>query len=119
MSQEDLEINRAVRRILVRHWLDLGRLSVRSSLGRLTIRGAVDRIEGVREELTGALVDAIFNEIRRIPAVRNLHAEISNWVNQGGRWQPLGLSKQRDPSRRDAEAPQAGTFDVDGELRSK
>jgi hypothetical protein len=89
MSQEDLEINRAVRRILVRHWLDLGRLSIRSSLGRVTVRGALERIEGVNEQLTGALVESVFNEIRRIPAARTLHAEISNWTCQGTKWQPL------------------------------
>ncbi len=51
MSQADLEINRDIRKVMVRHWIDLGKISFRSSNGRIWVRGSLQRIAGVREEL--------------------------------------------------------------------
>lgn len=88
MSQDDLRINRDVRKILVKHWLDLGRLSVRSSLGRLMIRGSLERIRGVKEELTPAIVNEMFRKIKQIDGVVRMNVELDNWANDDGRWVP-------------------------------
>lgn len=94
MGQEDLRINRDVRKILVKHWLDLGRLSVRSSLGRLMIRGSLERIRGVKEELTPPIVNEMFRKIKQIKSVVRLSVELDNWANDDGRWVPVDKSKK-------------------------
>ena len=75
-TQSDLDINRGVRRILVKHWIDLGRISVRSSQGRLLIRGSLLRIPGTTQELTTPIVDAIFYDIQRLRGVKHLTAHL-------------------------------------------
>lgn len=84
--QSDLDTNRGVRRVLVKHWVDLGRLSVRSTQGRVLIRGRLLRIQGASGELTTPIVEAMFNDIRRLRGVRNVTAHLDNWIKDGGRW---------------------------------
>lgn len=93
MSQEDLDINRSVRSILVKHWIDLGQLSVRSNDGKLYIRGALTKISGVNEELTTPIVEAMFDEISKIRNIRQVYPALDNWNNDAGRWAPVGASK--------------------------
>jgi len=99
MSQADLEINRDVRKVLVRHWIDLGKLSCRSANGRLSVRGALYRIAGVREELTGAIVEMIFADLKKIRGVVNITPEIENWSMAMGKWRLIEKGKAKTPSR--------------------
>lgn len=94
-GQSDLDINRRIRSVLVRHWVDLGKLSIRSSAGKVLIHGSLERIGGMKEELTVAIVEVIFADIKRIPTVRQVNAAIENWSNDTGRWHPVkkGVSK--------------------------
>jgi hypothetical protein len=85
-TNTDLDINRAVRRLLVKHWVDLGRVSVRTSKGRVIIYGNLRRVEGQRGPLTTPIVDALFYEISRIREVKNVKGRLENWINEGGRW---------------------------------
>jgi hypothetical protein len=95
MSQIDLDINRGVRTILVKHWIDLGRLSVRSSDGKVWIRGALLRIAGVNEELSAPIVEAMFAEIKRIKNVRQIYTALENWNNDSGSWVPTGTAQSK------------------------
>jgi len=88
-TQSDLDINRGVRRILVKHWIDLGRISVRSSQGRVLIWGSLLRIPGTTQELTTPIVDAIFYDIRRLRGIKRLTAHFDNWIKDVGRWRPF------------------------------
>jgi len=90
MSQVDLDINRGVRSILVKHWIDLGRLSVRSTDGKVYVRGALTRIGGVSEDLSSAIVENIFSEIKRIREVKQIYPSLENWTNDSGSWQQIG-----------------------------
>lgn len=103
MSQVDLDINRFVRSILVKHWIDLGRLSVRSTDGKLYIRGALRRISGVNEELTSPIVDAMFAEIKRIKNVRQIYPALENWTNDSGSWTELGGNIQHTGDQQTAQ----------------
>ncbi len=105
MSRTDLDINRRIRQVLVRHWIDLGSLSVRSSFGRVSIRGTLRRLEGYREELTPTLVDQMFLEIRRIPEIERLIIELDNWVNVSGQWKPLDKRERACQASREPPAP--------------
>ena len=86
MSQEDLKINREVRKVLVKHWLDLGRMSIRTAQGKLMMRGFMERIRGVKEDLTPVIVNDIFNRIKRINGITRMTIDIDNWKNEDGQW---------------------------------
>lgn len=84
--QTDLDINRAIRRLLVKHWIDLGRISVRTTGGSVSIFGLLQRVEGRAEPLTPPTVEGMMYEIRRIDSVKAVRAHLDNWINDGGRW---------------------------------
>ena len=86
LQRTDLDINRHVRRILVKHWIDLGRISIRTTRGSVLVYGLLQRIAGSREPLTTPLVESIFMDIKRIKGVRMVRAHLENWSNEGGRW---------------------------------
>ena len=111
MSQSDLDINRFVRSILVRHWIDLGRLSVRSSDGKLYIRGSLQRIAGIGEKLTSPIVDEMFAEMKRIRDVRQVYATLENWSNDTGSWAPLGAQTTQKGDQQ-ATPQSAGVFEI-------
>lgn len=90
MRQNDLEINRHVRRVLVRHWIDLGRLSFRCVNGVVWLRGSLQRLFGVKEALTGTIIDSIFHEIANFPGIKRIHAEFDNWRYDGAQWYSVG-----------------------------
>ncbi len=115
MGQADLEINRRTRSVFVRHWIDLGLLSLRSVNNRITIRGSLNRIFGQREELTPALVEGIFNEIRRIPGVKHVSPALDNWSNASSTWQKVGAQRKRDPQKAapGAEPGEQETYVID------
>ncbi len=107
MSQADLEVNRRTRSVFVRHWIDLGHLSLRSVNGKVTVRGKLNRIFGSKEELTAALVENIFNEIKRIPAVKRVTPFMDNWSNETGVWHQVG-GKQAEERKHTAPGTDAG-----------
>ena len=94
MSSWDLEVNREVRKELIRHWIDLGKVSIRSTNGRVWVRGSLSRIAGVREELTSSIVDTLLSDMRRIRGVVAFNAEFDNWTNATGKWQPAEKSQR-------------------------
>lgn len=95
MSQADLDINRGIRSILVKHWIDLGRLSVRSTDGKVYVRGALTKIGGVTEELSSPIVQAIFDDIRKIRGVRQVYPTLENWTDDTGCWQAIGKQEKK------------------------
>ena len=111
MSQADLDINRDVRKVMVRHWIDLGKLSCRSTSGRLSVRGSLQRIAGVREELTAAIVEIIFSDLKKIRGVVHITPELENWSITMGKWRPLDKVKTQ-PNRIVLTREQSGTFEI-------
>ena len=86
MRQDDLEINRSIRSIFVRHWIDLGRVSIHTTNGNSFIHGSLSRIEGFKDELTSAIVNAIFTDAKRIRNIRHVRVELDNWTDVAGGW---------------------------------
>jgi len=93
--QQDLKINRQIRAALVRHWIDLGKLSIRSVMGKVKLHGSLNRIYGKKEDLTPAVVETMFLDIKRIRGVHSVIADVDNWTDAGGKWQPLNKEGKR------------------------
>jgi hypothetical protein len=102
--QDDLDINRSIRKVLIRHWIDLGRLSVRTSRGKAFIHGSLHRIYGMNEQLTTPIVESIFSEIRRIKDLLQSIVEFDNWTNAGGKWQMVERAAGQDRKARGSQA---------------
>jgi hypothetical protein len=104
----DLEINRSVRKVLVRHWIDLGRISVRTTAGVIAISGELKRLPNMGPPLTSSTVTGMMNEIRRTSAARRIQPNLTNWVECNGVW------KQSTPTPVDfaAEAQKEKTAQV-------
>ena len=93
----DLDISRCIRRALVRHWVDLGRLSMVVCRGMVLIRGSLRGLPGCEQQLNAQTVGALTDEIQRIRGVIRLAAELENWERSGvdGAWRPKGERKAR------------------------
>ena len=74
----DLDINCRVRRVLVRHWIDLGKISARTSRCVVTLSGSLLRLPHVAPNIDAATPGSIFEEIKRIPDVRRLQLNLDN-----------------------------------------
>lgn len=119
MNQADVETLRGVRRILVRHWLDLGQLAVRCVNGVIYIRGRLQRLPGFADGLTAAGVGGITTEIGGARGVRRTQFDIANWVFVNGAWQSLEEKTVRAPVSGSHTVPGQGeaawTIDADNE----
>jgi hypothetical protein len=92
----DLQINCAVRRALVRHWIDLGKISIRTTSGVSHLSGALCRLPQVTPALEGLQVAEILAEIGRVPSVRRVQANFTNWHESVVGWKPV-VSKAQAP----------------------
>jgi hypothetical protein len=93
----DLEVNREVRRVLVMHWIDLGRVSVHSQKGNVHVRGALQKLPGSDSPLTPATVEILYRKVKGAVGHRHLHVEFDNWtLNSGtGAWEHASVRDKR------------------------
>lgn len=101
----DLDINCAVRRVLVRHWIDLGKLILRTTGGIVNLSGALEKICKSNEDLNPGLLIEITSELRRIPCVRRVNMGFTNWVEHDGVWKMVltSATKKKTPEEKQHE----------------
>jgi hypothetical protein len=87
--QDDIAINCAVRRVLVRHFIDLGRICIRTTRGAVTITGTLERLINSPAPLNAGIVTQIFDEIGRLNHVRRVLGTLTNWASKEGAWMPV------------------------------
>ena len=106
------EIYRKVRVVLVRHMIDIGRLSIQISTSHLHLRGSLCRLPGVTVLLNPEIVRSIFSELGRIQGIRRVGGDFDNWrqVDEAGSvWVPVEIRKIVVPG---TEAPAPQVFDA-------
>lgn len=96
-EQSILEVNRDVRRAMVMHWIDLGRLSVHTQKDRVHIRGTLLKLPGADSPLTSSSVEIVFKKIKAAAGGRQLHIEFDNWNQNAatGTWEPYATRDNR------------------------
>jgi hypothetical protein len=107
-----IEIYRQIRVVLVRHLVDIGRLSIQISTSHLHLHGSLCRLPGVTAALTPEIVQSIFSELGRIQGIRRVDADFDNWRQSdkaGGSWMPVAIKKIVAPR---SSSSAAGMFDV-------
>ncbi len=85
---ERCEIVREIRVVLVRHFIDLGRLVINVSIRGAQIRGTLVKLPGSSQRLTPAVVGVILEELHRIKSVKKIMVDFDNWTQDGtfGPW---------------------------------
>lgn len=81
----DMEINRIVSVVFVRHQINLRGLSHHTCRGMVAVQGKLDLLPGTSTVLTPSMVGALFDEIGRSRGVHGLNIELRNWRFDGGK----------------------------------
>jgi hypothetical protein len=90
MEMTAIEILREVRKVLVRNWIDLGRVFVRVADGQVHLTGKLSLIARAPHELNDRTIGDMLAAITRIPSVPDVRAEFDNWdLDDGGTWRPV------------------------------
>ena len=108
------EIYRQVRTVLVRHLIDVGRLTIQISMNHLHLVGSLCRITGATTPLSSATIQSIFSELRMIRGVRRVNGTFMNWRQLdevGASWAPIVIKK--DGEEPPVNAPASAIIDVD------
>lgn len=111
----DLTVNQTVRRVFVRHQIDLGWLSLHTCRGTVYVQGELWPLPGVKSELTPALVGTLFGEIGASAGVRQMVVELRNWNHNSfsSGWQPtMNAVTRRSLS---SANPSSNIFEIDAE----
>lgn len=108
------DIYRRARMVLVRHFIDLGRLILQVSMEGLRLRGSLVRLPGFETKLTPEIVTAIMQELRRVQGVRRIDADFDNWRQQDamGGW----VAVDKEPRQPGAPGSQGGAASKTFEL---
>ena len=93
----DLDINRGVRKVFVRHRVNLGWLSIGSHGGSLFVHGDLQLLPGADTELSSSMVTSIFKEVKRCEGITRTTVELNNWIydSSGDSWRPRNLAAQQ------------------------
>ncbi len=106
--KERFEINRKIRSLLVRHFVDIGELKISISPQRIMLRGRLVKLSGAQEPITADNVGDIVKSIKRLPEVHKVYGDLDNWKQDlhGGPWIPVtgkDHARAEPPSDDDAE----------------
>ena len=78
-GSSDLQLSREARKVLVRHWVDLGRIHIRCTNGSLHLRGSLLKMPGSGDNFNDSAVVTMFNEFKRIRGIKRVYGTLDNW----------------------------------------
>ena len=118
MEQSDQDINRGVRGVLARHWVDLTKTNFLSRPGILRMRGEMRRLGAeASSPIQPQVQDTLDQELKRVNGVRTVQYALANWRRgEEGEWHPVGKRKSRrggKESEGDSSEPDEKTSDDD------
>jgi len=110
MATSDQEINRGVRGILSRHWVDLTATNFASRQGVVRLMGELRRIgQRSEESLESTNIVALDAELRKLRGVRRVHMDLTNWRrDEEGQWVQVAREKPAEDVEPPGEATEAG-----------
>jgi hypothetical protein len=110
MATSDQEINRGVRGVLSRHWVDLTATNFASRQGVVRLIGELRRVgQRSEESLESTNIVALDAELRKLRGVRRVHLDLSNWRrDEEGQWIPVVREKSSEDALPPGEAADGG-----------
>ncbi|MCK5534973.1 hypothetical protein KAI68_07645 [bacterium] len=97
--KDDWKINTAVKRELVKRWIDPGKLRISTVKGVVNLKGVLT-FTGKGQDDAGVLtvVMGILKNLElailAIPQVRSVHFKMEGWKKTGGRWAQISAKKE-------------------------
>lgn len=103
MSTNDHDINRGVRGVLSRHWVDLSSTSFASRKGIVRVAGELRRMGPYSSQsLESTSLTALDGELRRLRGVRRVHIDLPNWRRtEDGQWVRVDRRPERESKAAD------------------
>jgi len=113
----DHEINRRIRAVLSRHWVDLASTNFASRKGIVRVTGDLKRVgPQAGRSLESTTLTVLDSEMRRLKGVQRVHFDLANWRRtEDGEWVRIdkqeheteGESDEAAPSQDEGEPPPA------------
>jgi hypothetical protein len=94
MDELRYKVNREIKTVLVRNAADLSRLSFSFSGRTASIRGELIKVDN--SQFPVSQIEELARDISRLPAVRELYFDLTNWdiTSTGDSWQVFSKSKR-------------------------
>ena len=91
-TPHDLEITRRVRAVPANHWVNLGKISIRTVSGAVYLRGVLDQSQQPDDNLDSSHVSVMVDEIKGVAGVERFSLHLDNWREAAGQWEPANAS---------------------------
>jgi hypothetical protein len=113
----DHEINRRIRAVLSRHWVDLASTNFASRKGIVRVTGDLKRVgPQAGRSLESTTLTVLDSEMRRLKGVQRVHFDVANWRRtEDGEWvridhqehEAQGEAEDAPPAQGEGEPPPA------------
>lgn len=107
MKQEisDSQIRSRTRSVLVRHWLDMQRIALSCSRGRIRIRGELQPFgDRSRDPIDAHKIEQLEHDLKTVRGVVSVQFELENWTKlESGTWRTIGAARRKKQPEPDAE----------------
>ncbi len=80
-----LDITKAVRKVLVKNWLDLGKVRIQVAGKTVIIRGRLTKSRD-DDPVDGMFIEGLETALRGIKGVKLFRWNLNDWVHDRGQW---------------------------------
>ena len=80
-----LELTSAVRRVLVKNWIDMSKVRIQIAGATAIIRGTLEKIHS-GDPITGLLIEDLEQKIRGVKGIGQVRWQLEDWTAKGGTW---------------------------------
>ncbi len=86
-EMNDKDIASAVRKVLVKNWVNVSQVRLRVTSGLLTLTGTINKVYGAEGgDVDPSFLSAIDNALQGVKGLRRVRFQFSNWTKDGGEW---------------------------------
>ncbi len=82
----DVDLHAAVRRVLVKNWLDMGKVKIQIAGGTIILRGTVTKGREGDTPVDGLFIEELETQIRGVKGVKFVRWMIEGWKYDRGKW---------------------------------
>lgn len=79
------DVMQAVRRVLIKNWLDMGKIRLQVAGSTVILRGVIRKSRG-EEPVNGLFLEQVEQQIRATKGVKQLRMHLEDWVFDRGEW---------------------------------
>ena len=80
-----IDITKSIRQILVKNWLDMGKIRIQVAGKTVIIRGRLTKSRD-DDPVTGQYIEGLETALRGVKGVKNFRWNLDDWVHERGAW---------------------------------